>query len=101
MNFANVSVAKLANSRSTARFEMRVVYEQKVDVAAERERLTKLIAKQEPLVASAQAKLGNEAFLAKAPAHVVEGLRKQLEDNQVILDNARAALDELNKKYPE
>jgi valyl-tRNA synthetase len=77
---------------------MRVVYEQKIDVAAERERLTKLIAKQEPLVAGAEAKLGNEAFLAKAPAPVVEGLRKQLEDNKVMLDKARAALNELNKQ---
>jgi valyl-tRNA synthetase len=98
MNFASQSVAKLPNSRSTARFEMRVFYEQKVDVAAERERLTKLIAKQEPLVASAKAKLENDTFLAKAPAHVVDGLRKQLEDNQIILDKARAALDELDKK---
>ena len=101
MKFVNESLSKQANSRSTARFEVRVVYEQQIDVKAERERLTKQIEKLNVMVSGAQAKLGNEAFLAKAPAHVVEGLRKQLEDNQVILDNAAAALDELNKKYPE
>jgi valyl-tRNA synthetase len=63
--------------------------------------LTKLVEKREQLVKSAQAKLENEAFLAKAPAQVVEGLRKQLEDNKVILENAKSALEELNKKYPE
>jgi valyl-tRNA synthetase len=51
-------------------------------------------------VKGAQSKLENDAFLAKAPAHVVEGLRKQLEDNKVILENAKSALEELNKKYP-
>jgi valyl-tRNA synthetase len=101
MKFVGESLSKQANSRSTARFEVRVVYEQQIDVKAERDRLTKLIEKQDALVKSAQPKLENEAFLAKAPAHVVEGLRKQLADNKVILDNARAALDELNKKYPE
>jgi valyl-tRNA synthetase len=59
-----------------------------------------LIEKQDPLVKGAQSKLENDAFLAKAPAHVVEGLRKQLEDNKVILENAKSALEELNKKYP-
>jgi valyl-tRNA synthetase len=100
MKFVGDSLAKQANSRSTSRFEVRVVYEQKVDVAAERERLTKLIEKQDPLVKGAQSKLENDAFLAKAPTHVVEGLRKQLEDNKVILENAKSALEELNKKYP-
>jgi valyl-tRNA synthetase len=101
MKFVSESLSKQANSRSTARFEVRVVYEQQIDVKAERERLTKLVEKREQLVKSAQAKLENEAFLAKAPAQVVEGLRKQLEDNKVILENAKSALEELNKKYPE
>ncbi len=35
------SLAKAASARSTARFDVRVVYEQKIDVAAERERLNK------------------------------------------------------------
>ena len=41
IQFAAESVAKLANSRSTARFDVRVVYERKVDKAAECDRLQK------------------------------------------------------------
>ncbi len=95
MKFVPESVAKKTNSRSTARFDTRVVYEQKIDVAAERERLTKQIEKLNGMVQGAQAKLGSEGFLSKAPAHVVDGLRKQCEDNKVLLEKAQAALKEL------
>ena len=61
----------------TANFDVAVVYERTIDVAAERERLTKDIAKYEKGLAAAERQLGNEGFLAKAPAHVVEGLKKQ------------------------
>jgi valyl-tRNA synthetase len=33
--------------------------------------------------------LGNEGFLAKAPAHIVEGLKKQREEAQHLLDKLR------------
>jgi valyl-tRNA synthetase len=66
-----------------------------VDVAAERERLTKEIAKLEKNVVSAERQLGNESFLAKAPAHIVEGLKKQLDENRLLLKKAREALDGL------
>ena len=98
MKFVAESVAKQTNSRSTARFDVRVVYEQKIDVAAERERLGKQVEKLQGLVQGEEAKLGNEGFLAKAPAHVVEGLRKQLEDNRVLLEKAQSALKELEGK---
>ena len=39
------SLAKVAGARSTSRFDVRVVYERKIDVAAERERLNKELAK--------------------------------------------------------
>ena len=41
MTFVEQSLAKAAGARSTARFDVRVIYERKIDVAAERERLTK------------------------------------------------------------
>lgn len=50
-----------------------------IDVAAERKRLTKDLAVAEKEKAQATAKLGNEGFLAKAPAQVVEGIRARLE----------------------
>jgi valyl-tRNA synthetase len=41
--------------------------------------------------------LGNEGFLAKAPAHVVEGLKKQEAETRVLMEKARAALETLPK----
>ncbi|WP_371660216.1 valine--tRNA ligase [Streptomyces sp. NBC_00280] len=49
-----------------------------IDVAAERKRLAKDLAAAEKEKAQAQAKLGNEAFLAKAPDNVVEKIRTRL-----------------------
>ncbi len=75
-----------------AAFDVAVVYEKKIDPAAERERLTKDIAKYEKGLASAERQLGNEAFLKKAPPQVVEGLRKQEAETRLLLEKARAAL---------
>jgi valyl-tRNA synthetase len=69
----------------------------KIDVTAERERLDKEIAKYEKGLISAERQLGNESFLAKAPAQVVEGLRKQEAETRLLVEKARAALDNLNK----
>ena len=49
-----------------------------IDVAAEKARLTKDRAAAEKEIAQATAKLGNEGFLAKAPADVVGKLRDRL-----------------------
>ncbi len=49
-----------------------------IDVEAERKRLTKDLAAAEKEKAQAEAKLGNEAFLAKAPDHVVDKIRTRL-----------------------
>ncbi len=49
-----------------------------IDVAAERKRLTKDLAAAEKEKAQANGKLGNEAFLAKAPDNVVEKIRTRL-----------------------
>lgn len=77
---------------SAPQFDIAVVYERTIDVPAERERLTKDIAKYEKGVAAAARQLGNEGFVAKAPAHIVEGLKKQAAETQLLLDKARAAL---------
>jgi valyl-tRNA synthetase len=75
----------------------KLLYERAIDTAAERERLTKDIAKYEKGVAAAERQLGNDGFLAKAPAHVVEGLKKQEAETRMLLEKARAALDALPK----
>jgi valyl-tRNA synthetase len=79
----------------TPSFDIAVLYERTIDVVAERERLTKEIAKYEKGLASAERQLGNESFLAKAPAHVVEGLKRQEAETRGLLDKARAALGDL------
>jgi valyl-tRNA synthetase len=80
------------SKRSTPDFDVAVIYERTIDVPAERERLTKDIAKLEKGLAAAERQLGNESFLAKAPANIVEGLKKQESENRLLLDKARAAL---------
>jgi len=95
MEFAHAPLAHTAGARTTPRFEVAVIYEQQVDVAAERERLSKELKKLEGQLASAQKQLGNEHFLGKAPAHIVEGLRKQAADNELLVQKTRSALDKL------
>ncbi len=69
--------------------------EQKIDVAAERDRLTKELKKLETEMANAQRNLGNEQFLAKAPASVVEGIRKREAELAMLLEKSRSALAQL------
>jgi valyl-tRNA synthetase len=64
-----------------------------VDVAAERRRLEKDLGAADKELAGTTAKLGNEAFLAKAPAEVVEKIRsrQQLARDEVDRITARLA----------
>jgi valyl-tRNA synthetase len=82
-------------TRSEANFDLAIDYEAQIDIAAERERLTKDIAKYEKGLISAERQLGNESFLAKAPANVVEGLKKQEVETRLLLKKARTALQNL------
>jgi valyl-tRNA synthetase len=95
MVFVDSSLAKLPGARHTARFDVHLVYEQKIDVAAECERLKKELEKIEAALASGQSRLGNAGFREKAPAHVVEGLRKQVEENQVLREKTQSKRKEL------
>jgi valyl-tRNA synthetase len=85
-------LAERSGVRSGLGWTIDVIYEKRIDVAAERERLTKEIAKLEKGLASAESKLGSEAFLSKAPAPIVEGLKKQATETRLLLEKARAAL---------
>jgi valyl-tRNA synthetase len=95
ITFVDQSLAKAAGSRSTARFDARVVYERKIDVAAERDRLTKELAKLTGELTRATGQLSNEAFLSKAPANVVEGLRKRKAEVELLVHKTNEALGEL------
>ncbi|MDP9051945.1 MAG: valine--tRNA ligase [Acidobacteriota bacterium] len=83
------------NARSTPSFDVAVVYERQIDVPAERERLTKDIAKFEKILLGNDARLADEKFIGKAPAHIVEGLRKQTAETRTLHDKTKAALDAL------
>jgi len=94
--FVEASLAKQAGARSTARFDVHVVYERKIDVAAETERLRKELDKMEREIANGQRQLGNQQFLAKAPANVVEGLRKRADELAGLREKIKRQLEELH-----
>jgi valyl-tRNA synthetase len=93
--FVPTSLAKAVGARSTARFDVRVLYERKIDVGAERERLNKELAKMTGEMGRATAQLTNEAFLAKAPEKVVNGLKQRRAELEVLIAKAQSALHEL------
>jgi valyl-tRNA synthetase len=95
MTFVEHSLAKLAGSRSTARFDVHVIYERKIDVASECERLKKELDRLEKGIGSGQRQLGNEQFLAKAPQTVVDNLRKQQQELAVLKEKTVSKLKEL------
>jgi valyl-tRNA synthetase len=97
VEFADASMSKLPGVQSKGAYEVAVVYEKKIDVAAERERLSKELKKLESEFANNQRQLGNENFLAKAPAAIVDGLRRRRSELEELLSKTRAALEELNK----
>ena len=95
VRFMHESLAKLTGARHTARFDVRLVYEQKIDVGAECQRLKKEMEKIEKGIASGQRQLGNEQYLAKAPPQVVENLRKQQQELAVLHQKTQSKLHEL------
>jgi valyl-tRNA synthetase len=66
-----------------------------VDVAAEKARLTKEVARLEGEVIKANNKLGNDAFVAKAPPAVLDQERKRLGDFSATLDKLREQIKRL------
>jgi valyl-tRNA synthetase len=80
------------NTRSTASFDVAVLYERQIDVPAGRERLTKDLAKYNKGIEAAQRQLNNEGFIARAPGPIVEGLKKQFAETTALKEKAEAAL---------
>jgi len=95
VRFADSSLEKLSNVRHTARFDVRLDYEKKVDIAAERENATKELEKIEKELENIGRQLANEGFVTKAPAHVVEKLRTRKEELLALRGKIRIKVDEM------
>jgi len=95
IEFVDNSLAKLSGARHTARFDVHVIYERKIDVAVERLQLNKELEQIEKEIGNGQRQLNNEQFLAKAPAKVVEGIRKRAQELTVLQQKVKSKLDEM------
>jgi len=96
VTFAKDSLAKLSSVRHTARFDVHVVYEKQIDGAVERGRLKKELERIEKEIANGQRQLGNDQFLSKAPAQVVEGLRRRAQELTALREKTQSKLQELH-----
>ena len=75
----------------------KLMLEVEIDVAAERERLGKEVARLESEVAKATTKLGNPKFVERAPAAVVDQEKQRLEQFNATLEQVRAQFTKLRK----
>ncbi|WP_119966633.1 valine--tRNA ligase [Simplicispira lacusdiani] len=75
--------------------EARLCLHMEIDVAAEKARLSKEVARIEGEITKANGKLSNEAFVAKAPAAVLEQEKKRVADFSATLTRLRDQLARL------
>ncbi|WP_090128519.1 valine--tRNA ligase [Limnohabitans sp. Rim11] len=75
--------------------EARLCLFMEVDVAAEKIRLSKEVARLEGEIRKANGKLSNEAFVAKAPPAVIEQERKRVADFEATLSKVKTQLAQL------
>ena len=76
--------------------EARICLHMEIDVAAEKLRLGKELARLEGEIVKANGKLSNEAFVAKAPPAVIAQERKRVAEFAATVDKVREQLLRLN-----
>ena len=91
LDFQVGSAPKAAAVRSTAQFDL-VLHVPQQQEEAQRKRLEKEREQLVKNIANSERQLNDEAFLAKAPPHVIESIRQKLADYREQLKKRDSAL---------
>ena len=89
-----------AMSRSTAEFDLRIPYSEIFDPRAEIAKLRKEIERLEKDIASKERQLGDQTFRSRAPAHIIQGMERTLEERRVEKQKASERLIQLGASSP-
>ncbi|HEY6944998.1 MAG TPA: class I tRNA ligase family protein, partial [Candidatus Acidoferrum sp.] len=90
--------AKNGAVRSTATFDVRVLYSESVDASAERARLKKEIEGLQKAIAAKQKQLADETFRTRAPEKIIKGLEATLAQQKVEMEKLQKRLKDLEEE---
>src|SRR5690242_11292989 len=88
--------AKAGAVRSTAIFDVRVVYSETVDAGAEKVRLKKEKEGLQKAIASKEKQLEDETFRSRAPEKIIKGLEATLAQQKIELEKLQRRLGDLD-----